>query len=99
MSRAIRASRRADHAFPCRHVRARIVRAKARQRAVDESGVRGRHLYGTETEAVHHAWTEVLDHDIGHRDELPCRFAVGLVFEIENDAALVPVPRRITRWI
>ncbi len=102
MTGAIGAGGRAHHALPCLDLSTRIVRAETRQRAKNEARIEVRHGRGPESEAVYHPGTEVLDHHVGTRDQLPRRFPVCVRFEIERYAPLVAVPggigRRIPAW-
>ena len=99
MACAIGARRSADHALPRLDLRARIIRTKARQRAVNQTRIRFCHGHGAQTQALHHARTEVLDHHVGAGDKLLRRLAIRIVFEIQHNAALVTVPRGIGRRI
>ena len=84
-----------EHPLPGPHPGARVVAREAGQRAVDEPRVGGERRLRPEAEAVHHARPKILDDDVGGLDQAACRRAAGLVLQVERDAALVAVPRRV----
>ena len=65
--------------------------AEARNRCDDDVLAQLAERLIAEVEAVEIARSEVLDHDIGSWHQLAELLAIGLVFEIEGDAALAGV--------
>ena len=88
-----------DDALPGAHAESRVVGGESRQRTVDQAAVRVRHRRGAQTEALHHAGTEVLDHDVRAGNQPASDGQVGGLLEIEDDAALVAIPGDVRRAV
>src|SRR5271165_181505 len=73
------------------------VLAVARDRAVDDARVLRAHALIAHAEAVEHAGTEGLEHDVVLADERQQHFLAALVLQIEPDRALVAVERQEQR--
>ena len=67
--------------------------AEARDRAQHQPGIARVQGIPTQAQPLHHAGTEILQHDVGTVDQLPEDFQIGRILEIEPDAALVAVPQ------
>jgi hypothetical protein len=81
-----------------------VVRARARERAVltepgnaavDQPRVQPLHRLVAEPQPGHHAGAEVLDQHVGAGDEFARDAAVGLVVQVERDAALAAVEGQV----
>ena len=71
--------------------------AEARDRAQDQPLVAGVQRLPPQAQPLHHARTEVLQHDIGAVDQVPEDLEILLVLQVELQAALVPVPQHERR--
>ena len=80
-----------EHRVVARLRRARAILAVPRERRVDQPRMRGRQRAVVEPQAREHAGPEVLDEDIGARDERVEHAASLGALEVERHALLVPV--------
>jgi hypothetical protein len=90
--RAIGVCRGADHPLPAGQLSAGIVGAKAWQRAVDQPRVAAHHLVRAEPKGCHAARPEVLDHNVGRRDQRQRCFPSAPRLEVELNTAFAAIP-------
>jgi hypothetical protein len=86
-----------DHALPGGEAGVGVVVREAGQGEVDQARVGGAERVRIEGEALHHAGAEVLDHDVRGLDQAAGGGAVGVLRQVEDDAALAAVPGSVRR--
>ena len=91
----VRRRRRAHNPLPRPHIAARIVRGEPRQRAIEELRAHLHHRLCSQPQSVHHPRSEVLDHHIRRIDQPPRSLHAPRVLQIQHDASLAAVPRRV----
>src|SRR5262249_29812075 len=87
----VKPGRGTDDTFPGANRRARIVLAKARNRAVDEPRVRCSHLDRAQAQALHGAGAEAFDYYVSRANQVLRDRGIRHTSQIEGDTAFAPL--------